>query len=192
MILLSYRLQLLSLQQCRQHLTNKEWQYAQTLSQKRQLQFCNGRALTRQLLQQHFCYSVASVAIELPSDKAPALTVCHQPWHLSISHSGQVVAVAVSKKSRLGLDVEKIKSRNIAEFSAEYAALTNADNLTAFYRCWTAAEAYSKYSAEPLLSVLQQPLAKEVQYKHLLLSGYMLCLCSKQNNVQYLIYEDNI
>lgn len=189
MIWLSYRLQLLPLQQCRQFLTNAEWQYAQTLSQKRALQFSNGRALTRQLLQRYHSYDLVEVAIELPADKAPTLIVGQQIWQLSISHSGQAIAVAVSKTHRLGLDIEQIKPRKFESFKAEYLALANVENLTGFYQSWTAAEAYSKLTAIPLLEVLQQSLAKDMQYKYLFLSEYMLCLCSKQDNILYIIDE---
>ena len=51
MIWLNYRLKMLSPLHCQSWLTDTEWQYAQTLSEKRARQFCNGRALVRKMLQ---------------------------------------------------------------------------------------------------------------------------------------------
>ncbi|QBL10713.1 hypothetical protein E0Z06_14870 [Rheinheimera sp. D18] len=176
MILLGYRLQLLPLLQCQAYLTNIEWQYAQTLTNKRALQFCNGRALIRQLLLRYHGISYNNIAIDLPTDKAPTLRVLSEPWQLSISHSAQAIAVAISQTNRLGLDIEQIKARNITEFITEYPALAGAKNLTEFYQHWTAAEAYSKYSGEPLLNLLQQSVKLTEPQYHLSLHGYMLCL----------------
>ncbi len=177
MIWLSYRLQLLPLEQCRDSLTDTEWQYAQTLGAKRIRQFCNGRALIRRLLQHQHSVSNADIAITLPTDKAPVLSVCGERWQLSVSHSAQAIAVAISRSNRLGLDIEQLKPRNIAEFGREYPALAGAEHIAGFYQRWTAAEAYSKYSGEPLWAVLQQPLPAAPAFYHLPLNGYMLCLC---------------
>lgn len=176
MIWLGYRLQLLPLMQCREYLTDIEWQYAQTLSTKRAQQFCNGRALVRKLLQQYHDISCDNIIIVLPTDKAPTLSILGEPWQLSISHSAQAVAVAVSQSNQLGVDIEQIKTRNIIEFTAEYTALSGAENLTEFYQRWTTAEAYSKYSGEPLLNLLQQSAKLHQPQHHLSLQGYMLCL----------------
>ncbi|MGI5310495.1 hypothetical protein, partial [Rheinheimera sp. WS51] len=71
-------------------------------------------------------------------------------------------------------------------------ALTNVENLTGFYQSWTTAEAYSKLTSTPLLEVLQQSLAKNMQYKYLFLSEYMLCLCCEQEKAEYIIEEVSI
>lgn len=191
MIWLSYRLQLLSTGQCRGGLTADEWHYALSLSEKRSRQFCNGRALTRRLLQRYHAVKPADVQIDLPSDTAPSLTINGERWQLSISHSAQVIAVAVSCTNRLGVDIEQLKTRNISEFSREFAALAGAVDEHTFYQHWTAAEAYSKYSGKPLLQVLYSPQPEQISRQYLSLNGYMLCLVCQQPDAEIILYEDN-
>lgn len=190
MIWLGYRLQLWPEEQCRQNLTDAEWHLAKTMSPKRSRQFCNGRALTRRLLQQHHAALTADVSISLPSDSAPVLTVAAVRWYLSISHSAHAIAVAISNTNKLGLDIEQLKPRNIADFTAEYRALAGAVDTTGFYRRWTAAEAYSKYSGEPLLQLLHHSLPDDIPQYHLPLNGYMLCLVYQHADAVLSITED--
>lgn len=179
MIILAYRLQTLSVEDCRVWLHDDEWQYSLALSNKRAREFCNGRALIRQLLLQQSGVAVAEIQITLPSVQAPAMRVKGQTVVLSISHSQQAVAVAYSLEQPVGLDLEYMKSRDFAQLSDEFAALNAATDSATFYQSWTAAEAYSKFSQQPLLSVLAHPLPQNIQLKHLSLPGYMLCLCYK-------------
>ncbi|WP_205311758.1 4'-phosphopantetheinyl transferase family protein [Rheinheimera maricola] len=190
MIWLGYRLQLRPKAQCRSSLTDTEWQYANSLSTKRSLQFCNGRALARQLLLRYQGVSPANADISLPSDAAPALKVCSELWQLSISHSAQAIAVAVSRTNKLGLDIEQLKPRNTDDFSREYPALTGATDQLAFYQRWTAAEAYSKYSAVPLLQVLRHSLPADLPTHYLPLNGFMLCLTYQHADAGLTITED--
>ena len=190
MIWLGYRLQLWPKAQCRSSLTEAEWQYANSLSTKRSLQFCNGRALARQLLQRYQAISPVGVGISLPSDAAPTLMVRNELWQLSISHSAQAIAVAVSRTNKLGLDIEQLKPRNTADFSREYPALAGASDQLAFYQRWTAAEAYSKYSGQPLLQVLQHSLPTDLPTHYLPLNGYMLCLSYQHADAELTITED--
>ena len=190
MIWLGYRLQLWPQAQCRSHLTDAEWHYASSLSARRSLQFCNGRALARQLLQRHQAISPVGVRISLPSDAAPALMVGDERWQLSISHSAQAIAVAVSRTTKLGLDIEQLKPRNVADFSREYPALAGVTDQLVFYQRWTAAEAYSKYSGQPLLQVLQHSLPTDLPTHYLPLNGYMLCLSYQHADAELTITED--
>ncbi|HEX5792880.1 MAG TPA: hypothetical protein VFY01_06355 [Rheinheimera sp.] len=192
MIWLSYRLQLLTPAQCRAWLAQTEWQHAQTLSAKRARQFCNGRALIRKLLCQHQPLHNDAITIELPADKAPALTVEGQCWQLSISHSANAVAVAVSHSNKLGLDIEQLKPRNYTALSQQYIALAGAEDLTGFYQRWTTAEACSKYSGEPLLQVLSKTLPDKMPCHYLPLKGYMLCLTHQHANAEITISEDKL
>jgi|GEM_PF-3514028 len=179
MISLAYRLQTLSVEDCRVWLHANEWQYSLTLSNKRAREFCNGRALIRQLLLQQSGVAVAEIQITLPSAQAPAMYVKGQAVALSISHSRQAVAVVYSQQQPVGLDLEYIKARDFVQLSSQFSALKAATDSATFYQSWTAAEAYSKFSQQPLLSVLAHPLPQNIQLKHLSLPGYMLCLCYK-------------
>lgn len=191
MIWLSYRLQLLSTAQCQSSLTAQEWHYANNLSEKRRRQFCNGRALTRQLLRQYHGVDHSDILIDLPTNNAPNLMVSGESWQLSISHSAQAIAVAISRTIRLGLDIEQLKGRNITEFCRQFTALAGAVDEHSFYQHWTAAEAYSKYSGEPLFQVLHSPQPEQISHQYLLLNGYMLCLVCQQTDAEIILYEDN-
>jgi len=193
MIWLSYRLQLLTPAECKVWLSQVEWLYAKTLSTKRARQFCNGRALIRRLLVYQYqpLYNDA-ITIELPTDRAPALTVKGQPWQLSVSHSADAVAVAVSHSNKLGLDIEQLKPRNYLTLSQQYAALAGAEDLTDFYHRWTTAEAYSKYSGKPLLQVLNKTLPDKILCHYLPLKSYMLCLTHQHADAEITINEDKL
>lgn len=190
MIWLGYRLQLRSVTACQHWLSIDEYRYAQQLGAKRAQQFSNGRALARQLLQQRLTLPQRDIDISLPAEQAPTLQVQAVPWQLSISHSGNAVAVAVSPTQQLGVDIERLKPRQFADFCQQYPALAGATDAEHFYRAWTAAEACSKYHQQPLLDLLQQPTDTTLAHYYLPLPGYMLCLVHSNNLTDISIYGD--
>lgn len=189
-IWLGYRLSLQSLAQCRPWLTPDEWQFVSQATDKRARQFANGRALIRRVLQQQLAIAPHQIQITLPDGAAPQLQVLGQRWHLSISHAGQAVSVAISEIHASGVDIEQHKPRQFAQLSQHYAALAQASDSSTFYRCWTAAEAYSKASAQSVWQVLAQPLPVTVQYHHLELADYTLCLCYLSPPVRIITFTD--
>lgn len=189
MIWLSYRLQMLSAQHCQRWLADAEWQYAQTLSEKRARQFCNGRALVRKMLQHIHAAEINDIAISLPSDTAPTLFVGKQHWHLSLSHSKDAIAVALSHSDKVGVDIEQLKPRQYSQWQKDYIALQPATGLNAFYQRWTMTEAYSKYSATPLLQALREGVPSKTLAKHIPLPGYMLCLVYQHTNTEITLTE---
>lgn len=82
--------------------------------------------------------------------------------HFSLSHSGKFAVAALSLEGEVGIDVEVIDERKnifpIAEryFSeSECACLESAeDNVTQFFKIWTAKEAIAKLFGEGLSSVI--------------------------------------
>jgi 4'-phosphopantetheinyl transferase len=72
----------------------------------------------------------------------------------NLSHTNDMGVVAISRNRKLGIDIEKLKpfpdALEIARqqfASAEYeslSAVSTGDRLQAFYRCWTAKEAFLK------------------------------------------------
>lgn len=192
MIWLSYRLSMLTPEQCRPWLSASEWQYAQLCSAKRARQFCNGRRLARRVLLQKLSVSPVNIEITLPSDQAPALVVSGHRLHMSVTHSGQAVAVAISPDHAIGVDLEQLKQRRFAELAADYPALHRATDSDEFYRCWTSAEAYSKLSGQPLMTVLQQPLPASLQRKFIYLSEYLLCIGYQQKNSEIEVTDDSL
>ncbi|MDF3292523.1 4'-phosphopantetheinyl transferase family protein [Streptomyces silvisoli] len=78
--------------------------------------------------------------------------------HFSLSHSGDLVLIAVAANP-VGADVEEIPALSVADDvartlhpleQAELAALAPADRVLAFSRCWTRKEAYLKGTGEGL------------------------------------------
>jgi 4'-phosphopantetheinyl transferase len=88
----------------------------------------------------------------------PALAGCaaRQRLHFNLSHSGQRIAVAVSRGGIVGVDIERVRSVAKAPLLAarffgeeERALLAAVDPLTypcAFFRLWTLKEAFVKAS----------------------------------------------
>jgi len=79
-------------------------------------------------------------------------------FSISITHSGPIAAVCVSKRQlKLGIDVEKIKSRSFIELSAEICTPNELTRIKAgqyqpvsFYQLWTTKEALTKATAANL------------------------------------------
>ena len=191
MIWLCYRLKMLSPLQCKNWLTDAEWQYALATSDKRARQFCNGRALVKKMLQQLNTAEKADIAISLPSDNAPTLTVNEKRWFLSLSHSKDAIVAALSDTDNIGVDIEQLKPRQYAQWHKDYAALQQTSDLNTFYQHWTRAEAYSKYSGKPLLQILSDGVPDEIPHQHLSLTGYMLCVVHQSANAVITVSEDN-
>lgn len=181
-IWLGYR-NMLALSACESWLKENEREYCRQASAKRALQFANGRALVRQLLQQQGFVS-ADIELTLPSKQAPELRINGQQWQLSISHSGQAVAVALSPSVQIGVDIEQLKARNWSTLAEQYPLLQGVSDLSEFYQHWTAAEAYCKATGSTIWQVLQQPLPQTPRYQHVPLKGYALCLCYNNTNAR--------
>lgn len=180
MMLLAWRLNMQTVQQCQSWLTEREWQYSLSLSAKRQQEFCNGRAMVRQILKRQMLAEPDQVTIDLPSSSAPGLHLPDSQLRLSISHSGSALAVAISDCA-VGLDIERQKPRDFSTLSQPFPALHSESTSCGFYRRWTACEAYSKYSGQPLTQVLKQPLPEDISLFYLPLTNYVLCLCYRGN-----------
>lgn len=86
----------------------------------------------------------------------------------NISHSGDLVVVAVTQHGAVGIDVEKIHGVNVEDFSRYVPEVANlhenhdADQVnTLFFECWTQKEAVLKGSGKGLLEPLEQVALKE-------------------------------
>lgn len=110
--------------------------------------------------QKYFVWKLLEYALErsfglksatLAFDKEGGRYFCDKAF-FSLSHSGNVVAVAVSR-DRVGVDVERVSDRDTdrlaqrvftAEEAAQYAALPEAEKVRFFFRAWTMKEALFK------------------------------------------------
>lgn len=134
--------------------------------------FVLGCVVTRSVLGAHVGSAPADVALDrtCPECGAPhgkvRLDVEDDPTQLSISHSGDLVVVALHRSAPVGVDVERVdRARDPAELYAD--ALTRAETARmlalepaarhdAFARTWARKEAIVKATGEGLRATLSQ------------------------------------
>lgn len=127
--------------------------------------FVVGRAMVRKCLG-HF--------LELPSEKIDlGYTEAGRPIfprdeaiQFNISHTNDLVALAVTAGARVGIDVERVERHpDLVELAARvfseadlatFRAIRPAEQLVAFFRAWTRKEAYLKARGEGITDALQQ------------------------------------
>jgi 4'-phosphopantetheinyl transferase len=86
----------------------------------------------------------------------------------NISHSGEMVVLAVIQSGVVGIDIEKIRAVNIEDFSRYVPEVANlhekydADHVNnLFFDCWTQKEAVLKGAGKGLLAPLEKVTIKE-------------------------------
>ena len=88
----------------------------------------------------------------------------------NISHSEEVVVLAVTQNGAVGIDIEKIRAINIDDFSQYIPEVANLHKKhdtdpghvnTLFFDCWTKKEAVLKGSGKGLLAPLEQVAIQE-------------------------------
>jgi 4'-phosphopantetheinyl transferase len=113
------------------------------------------RVLLRAMLARHYptpaqSWRILRDPLGAPHLAAEGLTT-PAPF-VSLSHSGDLVACAISNRARLGIDIERIRpDRQVAAlagaaFGPAEAAAVEAAGIDAFYRIWTLREALAKAS----------------------------------------------
>ena len=112
---------------------------------------CHG--ILRQLLAEFLNKQAANIRIEKTEYGKPFLPD-YPELSFNMSHSGDILAIAISSLCQLGVDVECDKSRNTWDglvkkcFASEEAAywysLDNAERSRAFYQFWVKKEAFVK------------------------------------------------
>ena len=112
-----------------------------------------GRALLRTLLGARLAQAPAAISLTAQPHGKPRLSGAGRGVGFNLSHSGDLVAVAVSDGAAVGVDVERIAQRDVARlagrwFTPSEAAAVRAQRgmaaLVLFHRIWTAKEAWLK------------------------------------------------
>lgn len=120
-----------------------------------------GHAIVRRTLARHLNVEPGDLALCHDLYGRPALTEntlarCGgaRPFDFNVAHSEHVLAIGISRSGRIGVDVEVVRAPCPAAalasgcFSSAEAhhlrALPEHQRLAAFYRCWTAKEAFTK------------------------------------------------
>ncbi|MDX5418198.1 MAG: 4'-phosphopantetheinyl transferase superfamily protein [Hymenobacteraceae bacterium] len=83
-------------------------------------------------------------------------------FDFNIAHSGEYIACAISKTSKVGIDIEEVKPTVLDDFRLQFTeaewqkVVTSEDSLHAFYRLWTQKEATIKALGDGLSIPLKQ------------------------------------
>ena len=100
----------------------------------------------------------------------------------SITHSHNVVAVALSDQGRVGIDVEAsdMSIERAGRLAERYLSEKEASSLSSvedFLRIWTEREAYVKQSGAPLTDALKNGIECDVEICHFEILGYPASIC---------------
>jgi len=127
--------------------------------------FVLGRALVRKSLGHYLAQAPETIELAY-TDLGRPFFPHDDKIHFSISHTHDLVAVALTAGARIGIDLEAIQRHldlfELAEriFSPadleKFQALPSGEKLAAFYRAWTRKEAYLKARSEGIADGLQQ------------------------------------
>lgn len=126
--------------------------YKNTAARRR---FVTARASLRLILAGYCGTSPEDLSFSAGAHGKPQLTGSHsEELHFNVSHSVDLIVVAVSRGAPLGIDVEFIDpaadwpalSRKVCtdRERARLAAFSQDEGRLAFFRCWTRKEAYVK------------------------------------------------
>jgi 4'-phosphopantetheinyl transferase len=136
------------------------------------LRYLVGRVAVRTLLGRLSGAPASDLRFEYSAFGKPSLAGRKPQFQFNISHSADIVVIALARGRAVGIDVECIRSRvAIMPIAAryfsvkEYETLANLDSATqlgAFFVCWTRKEAYLKARGDGL----QLPLNRfEVDFR---------------------------
>jgi 4'-phosphopantetheinyl transferase len=116
--------------------------------------------LTRRVLAQILCVAAEEVPLLFPPNGAPVTAV--PDCHISLSHSGNLVMLALAHDGPIGVDVQRVGGRNdiqtlaqrfFAPAEIELIAKTAIEETSrTFHRLWARKEAVSKAEGTGLLS----------------------------------------
>jgi 4'-phosphopantetheinyl transferase len=130
--------------------------------------FTISRGLLRTILASYLATTASGLNFSYSSREKPSLSPAYSGKGLTfnISHSGSVALLAFTRRRKIGVDVEQIRSNFEVEaiahrfFSAQeqqqLAALPQEQRFEAFFRCWVRKEAYIKATGEGLSLPLHQ------------------------------------
>jgi 4'-phosphopantetheinyl transferase len=126
--------------------------------------FTLGRALARKALGHFLARDPASIELTLTERGRPVLP--QEELAFNITHAGDLVAVAVAKNARVGIDIERVERKVdlmgvgekilSEEDFARFCALADEEKAAAFFRIWTRKEAYLKATGAGITDGLKE------------------------------------
>ncbi len=123
-----------------------------------------GRGLLRTLLGRYL--DVAPRKVQFCYAPAGKPYLVRQPLQFNLSHSGELLLIAVANGRALGIDVEQVRADfDVREVASHFfspseqralATLAGASQIDAFFACWSRKEAYIKARGDGLSHPLDQ------------------------------------
>ena len=123
----------------------------------------------------------------------------------NISHSGDIVVLAVAEDASVGIDIEEVRPVNVADYVRQIPEVAHAREALAgpqtdnfFFECWTRKEAVLKACGEGLLRPMEDVVLKEDSadflgtswcIKKLLLEEGYCCHVATEQPVEQLVVE---
>ncbi len=158
--------------------------------------FLIARGLLRVLAARHLGIPPAAVAFAYGPFGKPHLAEKNSrtPWHFNVSHSGDLVVLAVSHTHEIGVDVERVRAgddwddvaRTIFDSTqhAQWSRLPQPERTDTFLRAWTRREAALKalglgLAAEDIPAWLARVTTRELK----LPSGYVGALATHAGQI---------
>jgi 4'-phosphopantetheinyl transferase len=127
--------------------------------------FVLGRALVRTCLGRYLGQPPETVELALSDDGRPIYPY-DATLRFNLTHSGDLVALAITSQAEIGIDVERIESHpDLSELAQRifsepdletFRTFSTAEALTSFFRAWTRKEAYLKARGEGIAEGLPQ------------------------------------
>jgi phosphopantetheinyl transferase len=151
------------------YLGASELERSASLKAKRKVEFVCSRILLRQALS-HYHPTILPEQWQLeerPDLPPEGQQISRAKLFFSISHSRDYLAIAVAAGQAIGLDIEYCRDRDVMAIAEEWfhpnavaalKALKGGQRLRAFYRHWTANEAFIKLHCHSIFSTRSQGL----------------------------------
>ena len=132
-------------------------------------------------------YNIDATALEIGrNDHGKPYFKAFPDFHFNISHSGELMAIAVSD-SKVGVDIEKLREPDLRVAKRfckdEFAYITETDSTNRFFEVWTRKEAYLKYKGTGLSGGLDlfSVFDTEIPFKTYIIDDYILSVCSQND-----------
>lgn len=136
-----------------------------------------GDMLIRKLAKEHFDLNEKEVILCADSNGKPFIK--DAPYHVSISHSGDLVLCAISHYP-VGVDIQKVEK--VPEKIVQKIDV-NFDSDRQFYEYWTAAESYGKLFGNGIWWALKQDFLNDNDCRFESIpcpDGYIATICIKR------------
>ena len=165
--------------------------------------FVISRGVVRHLLSRVLCLPPQKIVIDIGSHGKPALSFPpSSPWRFNLSHSGDVLLVAISRNLEMGIDVERVRPlKNREALVSRYFCRDEIIQLNkiplhqrdeVFFQLWTKKEACLKMTGQGISGDLRcMPVLDEQYYceSFVVQQDYVASLCASASRVPIIFWN---